>query len=217
LAVPPPQKGIWKSMKLTTSPSSQPLTTLTELDHDWPQRIPFPPGGEGETGVYGPLTNGQRIARHLTPKVLSGVGAISGALLRDGLLPPAMRELIIVRVGYLTACAYEVYQHRSLARRLGVTEAKLDALASVDPVALDERERAVVAFVDDLVTKNRPSDGVVDGVRHHLTDGEVMEVIVVVGNWWMLGRMLETAGVPLDSGTIGERGVMGADGKPPHP
>ena len=96
------------------------LASVSELDFNPKLRIPFPLGGEGERGVYGPITNGQRIARHLAPEVLKGVGVLSAALLRDGALDAALRELIIVRVGYLAASAYEVVQHRSLAERLGV-------------------------------------------------------------------------------------------------
>ena len=33
------------------------------------------------------------------------------------------------------------------------------------------------------------------------------KIIMVTGNWWTLARMLETAGVSLDEGKIGEHGV----------
>ena len=87
-------------------PSDGLLASVSQLDFKPKQRIPLPLGGEGEKGVYGPITNGQRLARHLAPAVLKGVGALSAALLRDGALAAALRELIIVRVGYLAACAW---------------------------------------------------------------------------------------------------------------
>lgn len=183
------------------------LPSVKELSVDQPQRLPYPSIPEGETGVYGAITNGQRIAYHLKPEVRAGISAISGALLRHGALDPAMREMIIVRTGYRTASAYEVHQHRSLARRLGVSDAKLDMLACVDPQGLEANERALIAFVDELLTRNRPTDAALADLRTHFDNGQVMEIVAVTGNWWMLSRMLETAGVPLDKGTIGEKGV----------
>ncbi len=183
------------------------LASVSELDFNPKLRIPFPLGGEGERGVYGPITNGQRIARHLAPEVLKGVGVLSAALLRDGALDAALRELIIVRVGYLAASAYEVVQHRSLAERLGGSPAKLDTLACVAPPGLEAHEAAAIAFVDELIARNRTSDAVLNEVRRHFPDGQVLEIIMVTGNWWTLARMLETAGVALDEGKIGEHGV----------
>jgi 4-carboxymuconolactone decarboxylase len=183
------------------------LASVSQLDFKPKQRIPFPLGGEGERGVYGPITNGQRMARHLAPEVLKGVGALSAALLRDGALAADLRELIIVRVGYLAASAYEVVQHRSLAERLGVSPAKLDALTYVAPPGLEANEAAAIAFVDELISRNRTSDAVLNEVRRYFSDGQVLEIIIVTGNWWTLARMLETAGVSLDEGKIGEHGV----------
>jgi 4-carboxymuconolactone decarboxylase len=191
----------------STKRPSEILASVSELDFKPKQRIPLPLGGEGERGVYGPITNGQRIARHLAPEVLKGVGALSAALLRDGALDAALRELIIVRVGYLAASAYEVVQHRSLAERLGVSPAKLDTLACVAPPGLEAHEAAAIAFVDELIARNRTSDTVLNEVRRHFSDGQVLEIIMVTGNWWTLARMLETAGVSLDDGKIGEHGV----------
>lgn len=187
------------------------LPGVHELDHQPRQRIPYPPGGEGEIGVYGSLTNGQRIARHLAPKVMSGLGVLSGALLRDGVLDPSLREMVIVRVGYRAACAYEVYQHRSLAVRLGVPNAKLDALACINLRGLDESERVVIDFVDEIITKDRPSDAALEGLRGRFNDSHVIELVLVIGLWWTLARMLETSGVPLDSRTIGDHGIEGAE------
>ncbi|MFM0234100.1 carboxymuconolactone decarboxylase family protein [Paraburkholderia sediminicola] len=176
------------------------------MSNQWPQRIPYPLCKEGEIGVYGPITNGQRIARHLAPDILAGIGAQSGALLHRGTLRPSLREMIIVRIGYHTGSAYEVYQHRSLALSLGVPEIKLDALACINPDNLEESERVAILFVDELLTRNRPTDDVVAALRARFSDGQVLEIIAVTGNWWMLAKMLETSGVPLDEEAIGERG-----------
>ena len=192
------------SINPTTCAADELLPTVHDLDLTPSQRIPFPPAGEEVLGVYGHLTNGQRIARHLVPGGMGGGGGLSGALLRHGVLDPALREMVIVRVGYQTACAYEVYQHRSLALRLGVPSAKLDLLACVDPRGLEEAERVTIDFVDEIIVNNRPSDAVLERLRRQFDDSHVVELVFIVGLWWTLSRLLETAGVPLDPQSIGE-------------
>lgn len=201
-------------MPLPQCPESDLLPGARDLRTDRPQRIPYPEGNENDTGVYGKLTNGQRISGHVRPEIKAGIGAQSGALLRNGALPPALREMIIVRTGYHTASIYEVAQHRSLAASLGVSEAKLDMLACTKAGGLDAKEAAAIALVDELLTVNRPSDPVLAEARKYFSDGEVIEIIFVTGNWWTLARVLETTGVPLDERRIGDGGVApaGSDG-----
>jgi 4-carboxymuconolactone decarboxylase len=185
-------------------PAGELLPGVAGMTTEVLQRIPFPTGNEEAHGVYGRLTNGQRLAGHLPQAIQEGSRAFSGSLLRDGRLPPSLREMIIVRVGYHTNSVYEVEQHRSLAMKFEVEERKLDALACKLAPDLSEAESAVIAFVDELITANRPSDSVLDRVRSHFDDGELLEMIFVTGNWWTLSRMLETAGIPLEERRIGD-------------
>lgn len=185
-------------------PAGELLPGVAGMTTEVPQRIPFPAGNEEARGVYGRLTNGQRLAGHLPRAIQEGSRALSASLLRDGRLPPSLREMIIVRVGYHTNSVYEVEQHRSLAMKFNVEEKRLDALACKLPPDLSEAESAVIAFVDELITVNRPSDSVLDRVRSHFDDGELLEMIFVAGNWWTLARMLETAGIPLEERRIGD-------------
>jgi 4-carboxymuconolactone decarboxylase len=185
-------------------PAGELLPGVAGMTTEVPQRIPFPTGNQEARGVYGRLTNGQRLAGHLPRAIQEGSRAFSASLLRDGRLPPSLREMIIVRVGYHTNSVYEVEQHRSLAMKFDVEERKLDALACKPAPDLSEAESAVIAFVDELITVNRPSDSVLDRVRSYFDDGELLEMIFVAGNWWTLSRMLETAGIPLEERRIGD-------------
>jgi alkylhydroperoxidase family enzyme len=194
-------------------PESDILPAALTMRFDYPQRMPYPNAKDDQVGVYGALTNGQRMALHLTPEIKAGLGALSGALLRNGSLPPSLREMIIVRTGYQTGSIYEVVQHRSLAGSLGVEKARLDSLACIAPKGLTDGEAAAIAFVDELLNLNRPTDAVLEGVRARFTDAQVFEMIFVTGNWWTLARSLETSGTPLDERRIGDTGVApAADG-----
>lgn len=193
-------------MALTETAESE-LPGVSKLTVDFAQRIPYPAGNEEEESIYGRLTNGQRIIGHLPRAIQDGIRAQSAALMRDGKLPPPLRQLIIVRVGYHARCIYEVEQHRSVAAKLGVPPHKLDAMALQAPADLEEAEAAAIRLVDELIASSRPDDATLERARAHFSDGELLEIIFVVGNWWTLGRLLETAGIPLDDERIGDRAL----------
>jgi alkylhydroperoxidase family enzyme len=193
---------------LPDCPTDDILTSALAMKSEYPQRIPYPEHNDHEEGVYGKLTNGQRISGHLASKVRQGIHAQSGALLRDGLLPPDLRELIIVRVGYQTSNFYEVDQHASLAQRLGVHREKVLSLACRVPKDLTGPEAAAIALVDALLTTNVPDELVLATALACFTVAQVLEVVFVTGNWWTLSRMLATAGIPSDARKIGEVGVV---------
>lgn len=197
----------------TPAPEVDLLPSVRSMSGDVPQRIGFPAGSAEKTGLYGPLTNGQRIIGHLPVRLQEGIKAQTAALMHAGALPPALREMIIVRTGYRSASLYEVVQHSSLARRLGVSQVKLDALACTVPLGLEPAEHAAIDFVDELVQQSRPGDAALASARRYYSDGEILEIVFVTGTWWTLARMLETAGVPLDEDRIGDRDVGPAAGR----
>ncbi len=188
-------------------PTGNLLPGVAEMTTDYPQRIAPPSGGEDASGVYGSLTNGQRVALHLNPNVYKGMSAMSGALLREGSLEAGHREMIIVRVGYVENSIYEVVQHASLAGSVGVPTAKIDALACEKPQGLDPAERALMIFVDEQLATSRASDEALAGMRAHFSESQIVEAILVIGNWWMISRLMETSGAQLEDRRIGTGGV----------
>jgi len=136
--------------------------------------------------------------------VFHGVNAAGRALINGSTLAPNIRELAILRVGYISKSRYETFQHEALARHVGMSEAEIAAIEAGDPnaPALSAAQSAVLEFVDDLVTNVRASDRTLDAVRLHLDDAQVLDLIMVSGYYMMICRVLETTGVELDSDPI---------------
>ena len=64
--------------------------------------------------------------------------------------------------------------------------------------ALDEVERAVVAFAAEVVATPRVSDETFDAVRRHLNPREIVELLLTAGNYLMLARVMTTLELELD-------------------
>lgn len=133
---------------------------------------------------------------------------LGGTILARQQLEGKLRELAILHVARLSNAEYEWVQHVPIARREGVRDAQIEAIAAgrVDGDAVDgddgdvfdERERAVLAFTTELVRDVRPSDGVMDRMKSMFTPREIVEAVLAVGYYMMMARLMETTGVDLE-------------------
>jgi 4-carboxymuconolactone decarboxylase len=155
-------------------------------------RIPYAPsenpGADHSLNLF-------RMLAH-SPPTLAGFGKLGGALLQDGTLEPRLRELAIVRVGLLAGAEYESEKHTVIARAMGLSDAELAALqVGADPAPLDDAGKAVRALADELFHGVRASDAALAAVRQHLDDRQVVELVVTIGFYGLVCRVLETLGV----------------------
>jgi 4-carboxymuconolactone decarboxylase len=104
-----------------------------------------------------------------------------------------LREIVIVRVGYLNRCSYVVKQHVPVhTAPVGLTQAECDALAGWQGSAFfDPRERAVLAFADASTRDVDVPDAVFEALRNHFNERQIVELTVLVGTYNMHTRMCQ--------------------------
>ncbi|MCB2075170.1 MAG: carboxymuconolactone decarboxylase family protein [Novosphingobium sp.] len=148
--------------------------------------------------------NVSRMLAVASEPVFLAFGELGKAFINKSSLPPRLRELAILRVGYLSDSAYETFQHEALGKFVGLSEQQIAAIKAGDPAAdaLDQAEAAVLQFVDDIVKNVRASDATLSAVRNYLDDTQLVDLILVTGNYMMVCRLLETTGVDEDDEPI---------------
>ncbi|HCR1107303.1 TPA: carboxymuconolactone decarboxylase family protein [Klebsiella aerogenes] len=120
-----------------------------------------------------------------------------GASFPAGKLTDKDREMIILRVGFLSNSPYERMQHYSLALNSGWTE---DEIALIEVGGLREnRESAILKFVEECVANVKVSDTTFDEVRMYYDETQLAELTLMIGHYMMTARFLETLEIPLDS------------------
>jgi alkylhydroperoxidase family enzyme len=104
-----------------------------------------------------------------------------------------LREIVIIRVGYLNRCSYVVKQHVPLhSEPEGLTQAECDALADWRAGNLfSARERAALAFTDASTREVEVPDAVFDELQRHFSERQVVELTVLVGTYNMHTRMCQ--------------------------
>jgi alkylhydroperoxidase family enzyme len=122
------------------------------------------------------------------------------AILGRQKLSPKLRELAILRVANLSAARYEWVQHVPIARATGATAAQIEALERGDAAApcFDALERSVLRFTTEVLRDVRASEATFADLAEHLTPQEIVELILAVGYYMLIARLLETTAVDLD-------------------
>ncbi|TAM73044.1 carboxymuconolactone decarboxylase family protein [Mycobacterium sp.] len=129
--------------------------------------------------------------------------AIYGARLLRGRLPTIDTELVILRVGHLRACEYELQHHRRLARKAGLDinlQAAIFAWPDAGPAdQLSERQRALLAATDEFVRDRTITDGTWQRLASHLDRRQLIEFCLLASQYDGLAATMSALEIPLDN------------------
>jgi AhpD family alkylhydroperoxidase len=109
------------------------------------------------------------------------------------------REIAILRVAHVTRSKYEWTQHATLARRVGVTDAEIAAIAVDGPVrGLDEEGRLLCRVAEEISRDVRLSDDALRAVLDRYGRRQAVELILCCSHFNMVSRILESTRVELE-------------------
>jgi alkylhydroperoxidase family enzyme len=183
-------------------------------------RVPLLPVGEAkaaadEAGVpnyMAELAIFQALLNH--PTLARALNDLLATMLWHGKLDTRLRELAIMRIGWLTASDYEWTQHWRVALGLGVSPDDLVGVQNWQAHnGFGAVERAVLAATDDVV-----GDGAVSADSWAACERELgpdpavlIELVTAIGAWRMIASILHSLKVPLEDGVDS----WPPDGQPP--
>lgn len=127
-------------------------------------------------------------------------------LSRGSSLPAAQREVVILRVATLTGAAYQLHEHHAVALRVGLSEEKIQAIANYPDESataiLTGFERLLIDFTDAIVKTATVPDDVFRQTYDHFGDSKTVELVLLVGFYMMVGRVMNTFEVDLEDGPV---------------
>src|SRR3954468_12197724 len=149
-------------------------------------------------GVRGGLINIYKLLLH-SPEIAASWFELVNAT-RKTKLSGRMRELTIVRIASAFKYAYALQQHVGrIATAEGVSVEDCEALKDWRASkSFNERERAMLAYVDAMLQSPDVPDDVFKAVRQHLSEQEILEVSVIVGAYMMHNRVFTALKVDLE-------------------
>jgi 4-carboxymuconolactone decarboxylase len=102
-----------------------------------------------------------------------------------------LREIVIVRIGYLNRCSYVVNQHvPELTTPEGLTKEECDALSDWRASSFfNERERAALAYADAVTREIDVPEAVFAELGKHFNERQIVELTVLIGVYNMHTRV----------------------------
>jgi alkylhydroperoxidase family enzyme len=132
------------------------------------------------------------------PAIVAAWTEFANTLRHGSRTPRALRELVILRGAQVSASEYEWAQHLRMARKAGVREAQIEALAGWRAsTEFDARERAALQLAES-VTSGRVSDEIYREAMRHFDHHDYVELAVTAGFYAMVARVLDAMAVDLE-------------------
>jgi alkylhydroperoxidase family enzyme len=127
------------------------------------------------------------LGRH--PRLFRAWLHYSARLMPFGTLPRPDTELVILRVAWRCASAYEWHQHVPLALRAGLTADEVAGAADA-PHAFTARRHAMLTAADELLARRTLTDATWGALRNALSEREAIELCLLVGHYQGLATAL---------------------------
>ena len=113
-----------------------------------------------------------------------------------------IQQLVIIKTSALNGSAYCMSHNVPLARKMGLTQAQIEAAQGSDYMSsrvLDERQKAAIRWAEAVtVMQARDDDAAFAAMQKHFSEKEIVELTVFCGIWNYSNRLCEALHVDLE-------------------
>jgi alkylhydroperoxidase family enzyme len=176
------------------------IQPVSELTDEMRALTKSPPGYEGKAAkqpaMYGVLLHNTELLRRYNDIMVYFLGY--------GQLPLRLRELAILRVGWLRQVPFIWGEHVAVGHRIGMTTEEIErvTVGSSAPGWSDE-DRAVLKATEELLDVAMISDETWAALSKTLNEKLLVEFLSLVGQYQALGYIQNAVRVPLFEGNPG--------------
>lgn len=146
--------------------------------------------GGRDLNIFRVLMNHPKLTRRWT--------VFAGHVLQKQTVPPRERELLILRIGWLTQAEYEWTQHVEFAKRSGITEAEIARIQQGPGAGWNAHEAALLQAADELFENSVVSDQTWATLSAKYSTEQMMDMVFTIGQYTLLCWALNSFGVPPD-------------------
>jgi alkylhydroperoxidase family enzyme len=175
----------------------EPPKDLTEEQ----RQLALPPPGFGRPGE---LAEHYRILLH-TPELLKAVSAIGTYFLVHGKMTVRDRELVVLRVGWLSGSPYEWGEHVNIGKtRAGLTAKEIARVQVGSPApGWSDHDGALLKAVEELMQDSFISDPTWEVLAKTMSKEQLIELPILVGQYQGTAYMLNSWRISLRDGNPG--------------
>ena len=141
------------------------------------------------------------------PLVGKAISELLTSLLFHGKLSHRLRELAIMRVGWVTGSDYEWTQHWRVAQKPFDVPPE-DLLALRDWQAsdrFDAADRTILEATDETLATGTLSTETFARCREHLDEDQCIELVASIGCWRLISQLARSLEIPLENAIMAPR------------
>jgi 4-carboxymuconolactone decarboxylase len=118
-----------------------------------------------------------------------------------GRLPARDRELLVLRTAFNCEAGYEWSRHARTAAKFGISDGELERIAlGPDEQEWSAHDRLLLRAADDLHRQARLSEDTWNGLADFYTEEDLIELLMLVGQYHTTAFALNSLRVALDPG-----------------
>ena len=143
--------------------------------------------------------NVARMIANASDAVFQNFSRLGNSLMTRGNLDQKLRETAILRNARVCHSLYEYTQHVPIAKAAGLTDEQITGIDNWESAkCFNEVERLVLRLTDEVACNIKGTRETLEALKKHLGPGEIVELIMAIGFWGMVARVLETTEVELE-------------------
>ena len=132
-----------------------------------------------------------------SPGITAAFLALQAAEQKHTTLDERVRQVVILTVGAVWGCDYERYAHAAVARKAGIADADIAALAKGDPTdGLSAKERLAQRFTYEITSNHRIDDALYDEAQSTFGPQGLVDLLYLAGCYDTVSSLLNTFKVP---------------------
>ena len=132
-----------------------------------------------------------------SPGISAAFLALQAAEQKNTTLDDRVRQVVILTVGAVWGCDYERYAHVAVARKAGIPEAAIVALAAGDPAdGLSGKELLAQRFTYEITANHRIDDALYDEAQAAFGPQGLVDMLYLAGCYDTISSLLNTFKVP---------------------
>lgn len=132
-----------------------------------------------------------------SPAIATAMMGLTSALSEHSALPEPVRQVVILTVGAAWQAAYELYAHTAVARKAGLADEAIRALAAGQPpTGLSVAEALAHDFTQQLVDTHQISPDLYQRATETFGEQGVFDLIALAGQYMTVSALLNSFAIP---------------------
>lgn len=125
-----------------------------------------------------------------SPPLAAGWEHLFTVIRQQTSLPPALRELVILRIAVLNGADYEFEAHVPHALQAGMTEKAIDRIRRNETAGLGHLETLVLRYTEAMTRDIQVADALFDDLKRAFDEKTLVELTATIAGYNMVSRFL---------------------------